>query len=83
MDAETAMYENALFNADVANFVGSFTCEVSNARGVDDLTVELNGWFHTLFEVYCIILIIMKVYLLFLTHSMLASQQLLGVSVTL
>ena len=46
MNAESAMYENVLFNADVANFVGSFTCEVSNARGTNEVTVELNGWFY-------------------------------------
>ena len=46
VDAEAATYENVLFNADVANFVGSFTCEVSNARGTNELTVELNGWFY-------------------------------------
>ena len=45
MNAESAMYENVLFNADVANFVGSFTCEVGNARGANEVTVELNGWF--------------------------------------
>ena len=43
VDAERATYENVLFNDDVANFVGSFTCEVSNVRGTDEVTVELNG----------------------------------------
>ena len=46
VDSESAMYENVLFNADIANFVGSFTCEVSNARGINEVTVELNGWFY-------------------------------------
>ena len=43
VNAETATYENILFNDDVANFVGSFTCEVSNVRGRVEETVELNG----------------------------------------
>ena len=46
VNAESAMYENVLFNADIANFVGRFTCEVSNARGTNEVTVELNGWFY-------------------------------------
>ena len=40
---ENSTYENILFNDDVANFVGSFTCEVSNVRGSFEETVELNG----------------------------------------
>ena len=43
MDAETSTYESVLFNDDVANFVGSFTCEVSNARGTFRETTQLNG----------------------------------------
>ena len=43
VDAEEATYENVLFNDDVANFVGSFTCEVSNARGMNQVTTVLNG----------------------------------------
>ena len=46
VDAESATYENVLFNADVASFVGSSTCVVSNARGASERTVELNGGFH-------------------------------------
>ena len=42
---ENSTYENVLFNSDIANFVGSFTCEVSNARGSDSETVMLNGEF--------------------------------------
>ena len=43
VDAERAIYEYVLFNSNVANFVGSFTCEVSNVRGRGEETVELNG----------------------------------------
>ena len=46
VDAERATYENVLFSTDVANFVGSFKCEVNNARGTNEVKVELNGWFH-------------------------------------
>ena len=44
VDAEDSNYESILFNSDVADFVGSFTCEISNVRGTAQLTVELNGW---------------------------------------
>ena len=44
VNTETATYENVLFNADVANFAGMFTCEVSNVRSSAEETVELNGW---------------------------------------
>ena len=40
---ESATYENVLFNENVADFVGTFTCEVSNVRGSAMETVELNG----------------------------------------
>ena len=43
IDAERATYINGLFNANVANFVGSFTCEVSNVIGSVEETVVLNG----------------------------------------
>ena len=45
VDAERATYENVLFNADVANFFGTFTCEVSNIRITVPIqeTAELNG----------------------------------------
>ena len=56
VDAESATYESILFNADVANFVGSFTCEISNARGRNEVTLELNGLFHILFIVLVIII---------------------------
>ena len=42
VNAESATYENVLFNDDVANFVGAFTCEVSNVRGTVQETMELN-----------------------------------------
>ena len=45
VDAEKATYENILFSDDVANFVGTFTCEVSNVRVTNPVqeTLELNG----------------------------------------
>ena len=43
MDAERAIYENILFDDDVASFVGSFTCEVSNVRDMTRETTVLNG----------------------------------------
>ena len=49
MDAERATYENVLFDDDVASFVGSFTCEVSNVRGTIQETTVLNG------EKYCVV----------------------------
>ena len=45
VDAESATYQSVLFNDNITNFVGAFTCEVSNVRvmiPVQD-TVELNG----------------------------------------
>ena len=41
--SENSTYENILFNDNITNFVGSFTCEVSNVRGSFEETVELNG----------------------------------------
>ena len=43
VDAESATYENVLFDDDVANFIGSFTCEISNVRGRVVETTVLNG----------------------------------------
>ena len=43
MDAERATYVNVLFNSDVTNFVGSFTCVVRNVRGIVQETTILNG----------------------------------------
>ena len=43
VNTETATYENVLFNNDITNFVGTFTCEVSNVRSTAQETVELNG----------------------------------------
>ena len=43
VDTVNAAYESVLFNTDVANFVGTFTCEVSNVRGSTQDTMELNG----------------------------------------
>ena len=58
VDTETATYENILFNDDISNFVGSFTCELSNVRNTAQDTVELNGElffvnFLILFCLYC------------------------------
>ena len=43
VNTETATYENVLFNNDITNFVGTFTCEVSNVRSTAQETVVLNG----------------------------------------
>ena len=43
VNAERATYENILFNDDVANFVGTFTCEISNVRDTVQESLELNG----------------------------------------
>ena len=43
VNALEATYENVLFNDDVANFVGTFTCEVTNARDTVQESLELNG----------------------------------------
>ena len=43
VDTETATYKNVLFNNNISNFVGTFSCEVSNVRGTVQDTVEVNG----------------------------------------
>ena len=43
VNTETATYDNVLFNNDITNFVGTFTCEVSNVRSTAQETVVLNG----------------------------------------
>ena len=43
VDAESATYQSILFNDNVTNFVGTFTCEVSNVRETVQETTELNG----------------------------------------
>ena len=45
VDAVEATYQSILFNENVTNFVGTFTCEVGNARVTVPVqeTVELNG----------------------------------------
>ena len=48
VNSEAAAYENVLSSNNIANFVGSFTCAVSNARGGDTQTMELNGEGNTL-----------------------------------
>ena len=48
MNSEAATYENVLSSNTIADFVGSFTCEVGNARGSDTQTMELNGEGNTL-----------------------------------
>ena len=43
VDAESATYQSILFNDSVTNFVGTFTCEVSNVRETVQEITELNG----------------------------------------
>ena len=43
VDAERATYQSILFDDNVANFVGAFTCEIRNVRVMVEETVELNG----------------------------------------
>ena len=43
VNAESVTYESTLFSDHVSNFVGTFTCEVRNARGTVEMTVELRG----------------------------------------
>ena len=43
VDAESATYRNTLFGDNACDFVGTFTCEVSNSRGSVQETVQLNG----------------------------------------
>ena len=45
VDAVDATYQSILFNDNVTNFVGAFTCEVSNVRVTVPVrdTLELNG----------------------------------------
>ena len=45
LNASTATYENSLSSIDIGNFVGTFTCTVSNARTTAPVgrTVVLNG----------------------------------------
>ena len=43
VNAETATYKNVLFSNDITNFMGPFTCEISNARVTVHESVELNG----------------------------------------
>ena len=43
VDTQVAIYESILFNDNVTDFVGTFTCEVSNIRGTAQDDLELNG----------------------------------------
>ena len=43
IDAQAATFQNLLHNNDISDFLGTFTCEVSNARGAVQESVELNG----------------------------------------
>ena len=43
VDTRTATYDNILSSADIANFIGTFTCSVSNSRGGSDRSATLNG----------------------------------------
>ena len=51
VDAETATYNNVLFNNDAASFVGNFTCQVTNVRGTAIKIVHLNGKFISLTKI--------------------------------
>ena len=41
VNTENATYENVIFNDNVVDFIGTFTCEVSNVRGNVIETVEI------------------------------------------
>lgn len=43
VDMETATYENRLISYNATNFVGTFTCMVSNVRGSSEQSLLLNG----------------------------------------
>ena len=43
VDTRTATYDNVLSSADIANFVGMFSCSVNNSRGGSDRSAALNG----------------------------------------
>ena len=43
VNTSIAVYESLLYSSDLANFVGNLTCFVSNVRGSNEKTVELNG----------------------------------------
>ena len=45
INTQAATYENVLFDDNITNFVGTFTCEVSNVRSTAQETLELNGQF--------------------------------------
>ena len=59
-DVESATYENVLFNDNVVNFLGTFTCEVSNIRGTDEVTRELNG---LLYSIHVALILLHKIIL--------------------
>ena len=43
VNARTATYVSVLSSADIANFVGNFTCRVNNSRVASDRNTTLNG----------------------------------------
>ena len=43
VNARTATYDNVLSSADIANFVDTFTCSVTNSRGGSDRSATLSG----------------------------------------
>ena len=43
VETTTATYENILFSTNMINFIGTFTCEVSNDRSTARETVDING----------------------------------------
>ena len=46
VDAVEATYQSVLFSDNVTDFVGNFTCEISNVRVADPVrdSLELNGY---------------------------------------
>ena len=55
VNTETATYENVLFNDNITNFVGTFTCEVSNVRSTAQETLELNGQFGSYWYIVAVV----------------------------
>lgn len=43
LNTEMATYENVLYSNDIANFVGNFTCIITNERGSRERDIAING----------------------------------------
>ena len=83
VDTESATYENVLFDNGMSNFVGTFTCEVGNVRGMAQDTVELNGQLDFVNFFSIILLTLLQVCLLHVISSLLVVQLMQLVKVTL